>query len=66
MGASIISDTMKIPENVLDFFRKQGKIGAAKRTAALSPERRKEIAKLAAQTRWSKAKQNPKKSAKKS
>jgi hypothetical protein len=53
---------MKLPENVLEYFRKQGKIGATKRAATLSPERRREIASLAAQARWKKAKESPKKS----
>jgi hypothetical protein len=46
--------TMKLPEDIREYFRKQGKIGAAKRTAKLSPERRAEIAKKAAETRWAK------------
>jgi hypothetical protein len=56
-------DTMKLPEDIREYFRKQGKIGAAKRTANLTPERRQEIARLAAQTRWKKTKGNSKKSA---
>lgn len=48
---------MKLPENVRDYFRKQGKIGAAKRQANLTPERRAEIAKKAANSRWAKQKQ---------
>ena len=43
---------MKLPEDVKEFFRKQGKIGAKKRSANLSPERRQEIARLAANARW--------------
>jgi hypothetical protein len=43
---------VKLPEDVKEFFRKQGKIGARKRTANLSPERRKEIARQAAKARW--------------
>jgi hypothetical protein len=61
MGVSIKSVAMELPENVLDYFRKQGKIGAKKRAATLSPERRKEIATLAAQTRWAKVKETSKK-----
>ena len=53
MGLSIMSN-MKMPEDVREFFRKQGKIGAAKRTERLSPERRREIAKDAADARWAK------------
>jgi hypothetical protein len=44
--------TMKLPENVKAYFQRQGKIGAAKRKANLTPERRSEIARLAAETRW--------------
>ncbi len=44
---------MKLPHNVKEFFKRQGRIGAAKRHAALAPERRREIAQIAASTRWS-------------
>jgi hypothetical protein len=44
--------TMKLPENVKAYFQQQGKIGAAKRKELLTPERRSEIARKAAQTRW--------------
>ena len=43
---------MKLPENVKAYFQRQGKIGAAKRKAMLTPERRSEIARKAAQSRW--------------
>jgi hypothetical protein len=43
---------VKLPEDVKEFFRRQGKIGAEKRSANLSPERRKEIACQAAKARW--------------
>jgi hypothetical protein len=46
--------TMKLPENVKAYFQRQGKIGAAKRKEALSPGRRSEIARIAAQARWTK------------
>jgi hypothetical protein len=46
--------TMKLPENVKAYFQRQGKIGAAKRKELLSPERRSEIARTAAQARWAK------------
>jgi hypothetical protein len=46
--------TMKLPEDVKAYFRKQGRIGAQKRSANLSPERRREIARLAAEARWTK------------
>lgn len=47
-------DTMKLPENVRAYFQRQGKIGAAKRLETLTPERRSEIARNAATTRWAK------------
>ena len=47
---------MKLPEHIREFFRRQGKIGAAKRHANLSPERRREIARQAIQARWAKRK----------
>lgn len=53
---------VKLPKDVLEFFRKQGKIGAAKRNSNLSPERRREIARQAIAMRWDKAdQQKPKK-----
>jgi hypothetical protein len=45
-------DTMKLPENVRAYFQRQGKIGAAKRKEMLTPERRSEIARDAANARW--------------
>jgi hypothetical protein len=60
MGLSIIAFGMKLSENIREFFRKQGKIGAAKRITSISPERRAEIAKIAAQARWGRGKTSPK------
>jgi hypothetical protein len=45
-------EPMKLPENVKAYFQRQGRIGAAKRTEMLTPERRSEIARNAAITRW--------------
>jgi hypothetical protein len=45
---------MKLPDEIREFFRKQGKIGAKKRLKTLSPERRREIAQAAANARWAK------------
>jgi|SRR6516162_8508319 len=46
----------KLPEDVLAFFRKHGskggKVGSKVRAARLTPARRKEIARQAAQARW--------------
>jgi hypothetical protein len=45
---------MKLPDEIREFFRKQGSIGGKKRNRILSVEQRKEIARKAAQARWSK------------
>jgi hypothetical protein len=50
---------MKMPDNVRAFFQRQGKIGADKRKAVLTPERRTEIARQAAQARWAKRVKEP-------
>jgi hypothetical protein len=54
----------KLPAAVLDYFRKEGakggKIGGKLRLTKITPERRTEIAKLAAAARWAK---KPKRSA---
>jgi hypothetical protein len=50
--------SMKIPEDIREYFRRQGKIGAKKRNAKLTPERRREIALFAAETRWKKSANN--------
>lgn len=47
---------MKLPENVREFFRRQGRIGAKKRMVVLTPEQRQEIARNAVNQRWAKAK----------
>ena len=49
-----MADAMKLPENVKAYFQRQGRIGAAKRQEVLTPERRSEIARNAAATRWAK------------
>ena len=52
---------MKLPEEVQEFFRKQGAAGGKARAESLSAEERREAARKAVQVRWAKAK---KKSAK--
>jgi hypothetical protein len=47
---------MKLPDEVREFFRRQGRIGGKKRLETISPERRREIARHAVETRWAKAK----------
>jgi hypothetical protein len=47
---------MKMPADVLEFFRRTGKIGVRRRNELMSPERRAEIARIAANARWAKAK----------
>lgn len=56
-GPSIIRrSTVKLPKHIREFFRRHGKIGAAKRHAEMSPERRREVARKAALARWGKRK----------
>ncbi len=52
MGLSIMVDMVKLPASVRAYFQAQGKIGAAKRLEVITPERRSEIARAAAMTRW--------------
>lgn len=47
---------MKLPDKIREMFRRQGSIGGKKRLEVISPERRSEIAKLAADARWQKEK----------
>jgi uncharacterized protein YdaU (DUF1376 family) len=54
----------KLPKAVLEFFQEQGRIGAKKRAANLTPEERSAQARKAVQARWAKEKtKNSKKSA---
>ena len=46
----------EIPDTGKEYARKGGLIGGKARARVLSPKRRKEIARKAAQRRWSKAK----------
>jgi hypothetical protein len=55
----------KIPEAVLEYFRKQGSIGGKKRSESLTAEERSELARKAVQARWAKVKANRKGSEKK-
>ncbi len=59
-GLRIISAVVKLPEDIREYFRKQGKIGAAKRMVVLTPEQRREIARNAVRQRWARAKQRAK------
>jgi hypothetical protein len=52
---------MKLPDEIRDYFRKQGAVGGKTRAANLSPEERRKGALKAVQARWAKAR---KKSAK--
>jgi hypothetical protein len=47
---------MKLPDEIREMFRHQGSIGGKKRLKVIPPERRSEIAKLAADARWRKEK----------
>jgi hypothetical protein len=51
-GPSIIRSAMKLPDDIRKFFQQQGRIGAAKRIAMMSPAERRANAKRAAQIRW--------------
>jgi hypothetical protein len=51
---------MKMPPEVLEFFRQTGRIGARKRNALMTPERRSQIARIAANARWAKPKSRTK------
>jgi hypothetical protein len=51
---SAATSTMKLTGQAREFFRQQGRIGARKRNRNLSPERRSEIARKAAEARWGK------------
>lgn len=52
---------MDMPDDVREFFRKQGSIGGKRRMKKLSAEERTEIARKAAESRWAnKAKRNRK------
>ena len=62
-GQSIIGGMkLDLPDEIREFFRRKGKLGAKRRQQVLSPEKRREIARIAAQARWSK--QLPSKKAK--
>jgi hypothetical protein len=51
----------ELPEEVLEYFRKQGKVGGKTRAARLSAEQRSEIARKAINARWAKARKSTKK-----
>jgi hypothetical protein len=53
---------LNYPDELREFFRRKGKIGARKRMKVLSPEQRTEIARHAAQARWKKHQQGNAKS----
>lgn len=57
-----MKEKIKLPKAALEFFREQGRIGALKRAASLSPEERSEQARKAVQARWAKVKEASKKS----
>jgi len=48
---------MKLPENIREFFRRQGSIGGKKRNAQLTPEQRSEIGRKAVEARWAKVRE---------
>ena len=52
---------MRFTREMLEYFRQQGELGAAKRNESLTPEERTAIARKAANARWSKVKKKSKK-----
>jgi len=46
---------VKLPEEIREYFRKQGATGGKTRAANLTAEERSEIARKAVQTRWANA-----------
>ena len=48
-----------LPKSVLDFFRRNGKIGGKQRAANLTAEQRSEQARKAVQARWAKRVKEP-------
>lgn len=59
-GSAYSPALVRLPENIREYFRAQGKIGAAKRIKLQSPEQRSAIARNAAQTRWAKERKTTK------
>lgn len=51
---------MKLPDEIREFFRKQGAAGGKARAERLSPEERRESARKAVEARWAKAKEGSK------
>ena len=53
-GMHNLAPQMKFPDEIREFFRRQGSRGGKKRNRNLSMEKRREIARKAAQARWNK------------
>jgi hypothetical protein len=49
---------MKLPEEIREYFRKQGAIGGKSRADNMTAEERSEASRKAVQARWAKAKKN--------
>ena len=47
---------MKLPDEVREYFRRQGRIGGKTRAQNLTPEERREGARRAVQVRWTERK----------
>jgi hypothetical protein len=56
---------MKLPDEIRQFFQKQGAIGGKSRAKRLASEERREAARKAVQARWARAKKKSAKSSKK-
>jgi hypothetical protein len=50
---------MNLPDEVREFFRRQGRIGGRTRAQNLTPEERSEGARRAVEARWAKRKGKP-------
>lgn len=58
---TIVGNRSLLSQVMAEIGRKGGKIGGKRRLTTMTPERRKEVAQLAANKRWSKAKKPKKK-----
>lgn len=59
-GVRIIAVPMKLPDEIREYFRKQGATGGKTRAENLTAEQRSELARKAVNARWAKAKKSAK------
>ena len=60
-AGEVVEEPASPPKSSLEAAREGGRVGGPARSRALTPERRAEIAKKAAQTRWATASEREKK-----